>query len=178
MYIELKTERLRLRPLRMDDLQALFEYTGDREAIRYMLYLPHESLEEAEEFLRETVNEWEKEEPSYFEFAMELDGKLIGTMSAYKEDEGEEVEFGWVLRKDYRGQGFAVEAALAVKKFAVETLKPKRLVAHCDKRNPASARVMERIGLSFAEEGTREYRNGETAAELAYVGWLEDKVIV
>ena len=175
MYIELETERLRLRPLCMNDLQSLFEYSGDKDTIRYMLFLPHESLAEAEEFLQAAVSEWEKENPDYYEFAMELDGKLIGTMSAYKEDDGAEVEFGWVLHKDYRGQGFAVEAALAVKQFAVEILKPKRLVAHCDKRNPASARVMERIGLAFAEEGTREYRSGETAAELAYVEWLERK---
>ena len=173
MYIELQTKRLRLRPFRMEDLQSLFKYSGDRENIRYMMFLPHESLAEAERFLREAIGEWEKEEPSYYEFAMELDGKVIGTMSAYKEDGGAEVEFGWVLHKDYRGQGYAAEAALAVKKFAVETLKPKRLVAHCDKRNPASAKVMERIGLTFAGEGTREYRSGEKAAELAYVEWLE-----
>ena len=81
-----------------------------------------------------------------------------------------------LIERKKQGQGRP--DMIYVKNFAVETLKPKRLVAHCDKRNPASARVMERIGLSFAEEGTREYRNGETAAELAYVEWLEDKVTV
>ena len=169
MYIELQTERLRLRPLCMKDLKALYEYSGDREDIRYMLFLPHETLEEAKEFLGAAEAEWAKEQPAYFEFAMEYEGKLIGTMSAYKEDEGREVEFGWVLHKDYRGKGFAVEAALAVKKFVVEQLKPERLTAHCDKRNRSSAKVMERIGLCFVGEGVREYRNGETAAELVYL---------
>ncbi len=169
MYLELYTERLRLRPLCEADLEKLYEYTGDGESIQYMLFLPHESFEEAKEFLQNTVTEWAKEQPAYFEFGMEYEGKLIGTMSAYKEDEGREVEFGWVLHKDYRGEGFAVEAALAVKKFAMEQLKPQRLTAHCDKRNHASARVMEKIGLQYAGEGMREYRSGERAAELAYV---------
>lgn len=169
MDIELQTERLRLRPLCMKDLKALYEYSGDKESIRYMLFLPHETLEEAKEFLEATVAEWAKEQPSYFEFGMEYEGKLIGTMSAYKEDEGREVEFGWVLHKDYRGMGFAVEAAIAVKQFVVEQLRPERLTAHCDKRNQASARVMEKIGLCFVGEGEREYRSGERAVELAYV---------
>ncbi len=172
MYIELQTERLKLRPLAWSDLESLYEYTGDRESIPYMLFLPHESFEEAEDFLRKTVAEWAKEDPDYYEFAMELDGKLIGTMSAYKEDGGHEVEFGWLLHKEYRGQGYAVEAALAVKQFAVEQLKPNRLTAHCDKRNQISAKVMERIGLEFAGEGEREYRSGERAAELCYVEYL------
>ena len=169
MYIELQTERLRLRPLCRKDLKALYEYSGDKENVRYMLFLPHETLEEAKEFLEATVAEWAEEQPDYFEFGMEYEGKLIGTMSAYKEDEGREVEFGWVLHKDYRGMGFAAEAAIAVKQFAVEQLRPERLTAHCDKRNQASAKVMEKIGLSFAGEGEREYRSGEKAAELAYV---------
>ena len=173
MYIELRTERLRLRPLRREDLEALYEYSGDRESIQYMLFLPHETFEEAKEFLQDTVNEWAKEQPTYFEFGMEYEGKLIGTVSAYREDEGREVEFGWVLHKAYRGKGFAVEAALVVKKFAVEQLKPQRLTAHCDKRNQASAKVMEKIGLQYAGEGMREYRSGERTAELAYVEWLD-----
>ena len=168
MYIELQTERLSLRPLCRKDLKALYEYSGDKENIRYMLFMPHETLEEAEEFLEAAEAEWAKDQPAYFEFGMEYEGKLIGTMSAYKEDEGREVEFGWVLHRDYRGMGFAVEAALAVKKFTVEQLKPKRLTAHCDKRNLSSAKVMERIGLCFVEEGVREYRSGERAAELVY----------
>lgn len=173
MYIKLETARLLLRPLAMEDLEAVYEYTGDIANIPYMLFLPHESLEEAERFLEDTVQEWAKESPSYFEFGMEYQGKLIGTMSAYKEDGGAEVEFGWVLHKDYRGQGFVTEAALAVKDFVVDSLRPKRLTAHCDKRNPASARVMERIGFTFSGEGMREYRSGEKAVELAYVEWLE-----
>ncbi len=173
MYIEIQTQRLRLRPLHREDLEALYEYSGDKENIPYMLFLPHETLEEAEKFLQDTVEEWTKEEPDYYEFGMELDGRLIGTMSAYKEDGGKEVEFGWVLHKDYRGKGFASEAALAVKQFVVTQLKPERLTAHCDKRNQVSAKVMEKIGLNFAGEGMREYRNGERAEELAYVEWLK-----
>ena len=174
MNIELQTKRLILRPLQLDDLEALYEYTGDSEGIKYMLFLPHESLQEAKKFLQDAVAEWAKENPSYFEFGMELDGKLIGTMSAYREDDGREIEFGWVIHRDYRGQGFVTEAALAVKAFAIENLKPVRLTAHCDKRNLASARVMERIGLCFAGEGMREYRNGEKAAEYAYVEQLQE----
>ncbi len=173
MHIELQTKRLRLRPLCYEDLKALYEFSSDRENIPYMLFFPHETFEEAEHFLQDTVKEWAKEEPNYYEFAMEYEGRLIGNISAYKEDGGKEVEFGWLIHKDYRGMGFALEAALAIKKFAVEQLRPERLTAHCDKRNHDSEKLMKKIGLTYAGEGIREYRSGIKAAELAYVEWLK-----
>jgi len=45
------------------------------------------------------------------------------------------------------GKGFATEAALAIKSFAINQLKVKKLLARCDCRNLNSARLMEKIGL-------------------------------
>lgn len=168
MYIELTTDRLLLRPLNLHDLEAVYEYSGDSGHIRYMMYLPDESIEQAREFLENAEAEWEKEAPQFYEFGIVLKEKLIGAVSLYLSEDGKEGELGWVLHRNYIKQGYATEAAAALKEFAVTGLKLGKLVAHCDKRNTASAQVMEKIGLVLEQEGIREYRNGEKAADLAY----------
>lgn len=157
MYIELRTERLLLRPLDVMDLQTTHEYASDYDTTKYMVYLPNKSVEESLCFLTSVSEEWKKEEPSFYEFAITYDSKHIGVVSVRLNEDRTEGEFGWVINKKYWGQGFAKEAALAVKSFAVNQLRVKRLVATCDSRNISSAHVMEKIGLSFESEYERKY---------------------
>lgn len=78
-------------------------------------------------------------------------------MFVYLNEDKSDGELGWILNKKYWGKGFATEAALAIKSFAVKQLKVKKLVAHCDCRNLNSAHVMEKIGLSLESKGERQY---------------------
>ena len=170
MYIELKTDRLRLCPLTAADLDAVHAYAGDPDNARYMMFLPKESKAETARFLTEVSAEWEKESPSFYEFAVLLDGTLIGAVSVYLDDTRTEGELGWILNKRYWGHGYAAESAAALRDFALHTLKLPRLVAHCDARNAASARVMEKIGMTLEDDtGMRQYQSRpETARELRY----------
>jgi len=164
MYIELKTERLLLRPLSVSDLYTAHEYASDIENTKYMIHLPNRSLEETRRFLERVSLEWQKEEPSFYEFAVIYDSLHIGAVSIRLNEDKTEGEMGWIINKKYWGKGFATEAALAVKSFAVEQLKVKKLVAYCDCRNLQSARVMEKIGLSFESKGQRRYSDERSLA--------------
>jgi RimJ/RimL family protein N-acetyltransferase len=151
------------------DLQTVHEYASDPETTKYMLYLPNKKLEETHSFLARVSAEWQKEEPSFYEFAIIYNSIHIGAVSVYLNKEKTEGELGWILNKKYWGKGFATEAALAVKSFAVKELKVKKLVAHCDSRNLKSAHVMEKIGLSFESEGERRYPDERgSAGEFKY----------
>lgn len=57
MYIELKTDRLRLRPLGCADLEAVHAYAGDPENARYMMFLPKESKTETARELRYALHQ-------------------------------------------------------------------------------------------------------------------------
>lgn len=157
MYIELSTERLLLRPLNVEDLQTVHEYASDVETTKYMIYLPNKRLEDTHSFLATVSDEWQKEEPSYYEFAIIYNSIHIGAVAVYLNKEKTEGILGWILNKKYWGKGFATEAALAIKSFAVKQLKVKKLVAYCDSRNLNSVHVMEKIGLSFESKGERQY---------------------
>lgn len=65
-----------------------------------------------------------------------------------------ETEIGYRLARRYWGQGFATEAASAVRDYAFGTLCLSRLVSIIDPRNSASIRVATKVGLSFEKEVT------------------------
>ncbi len=56
--IQLKTERLLLRPLGKEDLEAFYEYASDAENTSYMIYFPHRDREQTREFLEAVEAEW------------------------------------------------------------------------------------------------------------------------
>ena len=170
MYMEIKTERLLLRPMNISDQKIVHEYASDKENTKYLRFGPNDTIEETTAFLSGITKEWEKDSPDFYEFAIVLDGVQIGAVCVYLDDKHESGEFGWILNKKYWGHGYATEAALALKDFAVREMKVKKLIAHCDARNTASARVMEKIGLKLeSDDGIRVYfKRNETARELMY----------
>ena len=170
MYTEIKTERLLLRPLDLSDLESVHEYASDKENTMYMYHLPNETIEETTRFLSSVTKEWEKDTPSFYEFAIELNSVQIGAVSVYLKDNHDSGELGWILNKKYWNNGYATEAAMALKDFALNILQVKRLTAGCDCRNTASSRVMEKIGLKLESDNVvRVYpRTNETARGLRY----------
>ena len=170
MYYEMRTERLLLRPLNIADLKTVHEYASDIENVRFMMRLPNETIEETADFLTRVTQEWEKNEPTFYEFAVVLNGLQIGAVSVYADGKKEEGELGWILNKNYQRKGYAYEAARAVIDFAFNVLRLKKLVAQCDYRNVSSYRLMEKLGLKCeSDDGTRFYsKRNETARELTY----------
>lgn len=165
--MELKTERLVLRPLCTQDLDTCNEYAMDVETCRYMIYLPNHTSEETLAFLQGCEENWRGERIDAFEFAITLDGRHIGAVSIAKEEDS--MEMGWILNRAYQGQGYAYEAARALMDFAIEVLDCDRIVAHCDTRNAPSYRLMEKLGMQRVEEGEREYPDERgMAREYAY----------
>ena len=157
MNLTLKTKRLTLRPLSTSDLTTTHEYASDLDVTKYMYYLPNNTVAETLQFLRWCEEEWSKDSPNDYEFAICLDGKHIGAVSLSRV--GVDVyELGWILAKNSQGKGYATEAARALVDLA-KSLRAKKLIAHCDTRNIASRRVMEKLGMSLLLEQERCYRD-------------------
>ena len=166
----IETERLTLRPFELTDLESIHEYASDKANTEYMVYLPNNSKEETEQFLKRVVAEWKNDNPQCYEFAIILDGTHIGAVSASLSEDKYECELGWIIHKDYQHRGYATEAAKAILNFALTHFNVKKIIACCDYRNAPSCRVMQKIGLSLeCDKGTRRYRgsNGDIK-ELKY----------
>ena len=149
MYYEIQTERLKLRPLDISDAVTVHEYASDDENTTYMYFLPNRTMEETCEFLSYVTSEWKKDAPDTYEFAVVLDGIQIGVVSVALNDERTEGEMGWIINKRYWHNGYAYEAACAVRDFALNVLKVPRLIAQCDYRNDKSYKLMENWALRW-----------------------------
>ena len=170
MYYEIKTNRLILRPLDISDVKSVHEYASDDENTTYMFHLPNDSIEKIKQFLSNVTNEWKKENPNYYEFAIVYNNTQIGAISIALNDKRTTGEFGWIINKRYWKQGIAIESALAIKDFALNTLKLQKIVANCDCRNISSFNLIKKIGMTLENDtGTRTYpKSNETVQELTY----------
>ncbi len=63
-----------------------------------------------------------------------------------------EVELGYRLAKVHWGKGYATEAAIAIREYAIKTLSLTRLVALIDPSNAASLKVAKKLGMSYEKE--------------------------
>jgi len=172
--MEIRTERLVLRPVTMEYLHSTHAYASDLENTRLMMFLPYASIEETRSAIRESMAQWRMEKPHHREFVILKDGEHIGSVTLYFLDDRSEGELGWILNRKFWGQGYVSEAAGAILKYAKEQCAVRRVIACCDSENLPSRRVMEKLGMRHCETGKRKNRSmGETERiELIYELYL------
>ncbi|MFH0909051.1 MAG: GNAT family N-acetyltransferase [bacterium] len=141
----LSTKRLSLRQVRRSDAKPIFTtYAQDHEATRYLVWRPHRDIEETREFIQRCAEAWQK--GTEFTWAICLrDNTLIGCIAL--RIDGFKADTGYVIARPFWGKGFASEALKAVVDWAMQQPWIFRVWAVCDVENPASARVMEKVGM-------------------------------
>lgn len=168
--MEIKTSRFLLRPLGMKYLESTHEYSSDREATKYMVYLPNDTVEETIDFLKCVDIEWSKDKPEFYEFAILFHEKHIGAISLYLDESRTTGELGWIIHRDYWKRGIATEAAKALLTYSEDVLGVHHFIAHCDSENVASYRVMEKLGMMRVQcnEGRKNKSSEELRKEYLY----------
>lgn len=168
--MNISTERLRLTQLGPQYLLSTHEYASDLENTKYMVHLPNADINQTKGFLDRVHKEWQKENPTFYEFAILLDDKHIGAVSIYLDQVNGIGELGWIINKKYWGNGYATEAATGVMNFAIQDLKLKKIIAQCDSENTSSFKVMSKLGLSLVEKtkGRKNRSSSEEREELLY----------
>jgi [ribosomal protein S5]-alanine N-acetyltransferase len=158
----LETERLVLRKMTLDDAGAVFAYASDPEVTRYVLWETHRSVEDSRAFLDLTARKYQGGGEPDWGMVYKGDGRLVGTCGFVGwSREHARAELGYVLNRSYRGRGLAPEAVRAMIAFGFEEMDLNRVEARCVAENTASARVMEKAGMTY--EGTlrqREFLKG------------------
>lgn len=74
------------------------------------------------------------------------DKKIIGLIKFVELQPGD-IEIGYSVFEEHWGKGYATEMAETMVTYALENLNPKKIVGYVDSRNPASMRVLEKMGL-------------------------------
>lgn len=150
----LQTERLVLRPFRMDDAKDVQRLAGDPAIASTTLNIPHPYEDGiAEAWIRSHQEKFEKGELVNFAITLRTDGTLIGAIGLRIEAAHSRAELGYWIGKPYWGRGYCTEAAQAVVQHGFLALGLNRIHASRLRRNPASGRVLQKIGMSY--EGRR-----------------------
>ena len=168
--MDIYTKRLLLVPLGPQYLISTHHYASDIENTKYMVHLPNTDVSETESFLNQVHAEWQKTTPQFYEFAILLDMEHIGAVSIYVNKDTAEGELGWIINSKYWGNGYALEAAKEIIQFAVNELRIRKFIAHCDSENVSSFRVMEKLGMRLTSktQGRRNKSSDEEREEFLY----------
>ena len=144
-----ETARLRLRPFRPADLDALAAIYADPVVMRWMrtgLPVPRNQTEEA---IAWYIGYWAAHGCGQWAVEQQADGALVGRCGLFGLDQTDEIEVGYLLGQPYWGQGDASEAAEAALRWGFTALGLERIVGVVRPENVASQRVLEKIGLRY-----------------------------
>ncbi|HET7565509.1 MAG TPA: GNAT family N-acetyltransferase [Gemmatimonadaceae bacterium] len=146
----LETERLALRPFMLTDAPDVERLAGDRDVAVNTLNIPH-PYDQATAELWISTHEVSFAVGQQVTFAItdRATGALMGAISLTINTEHERAELGYWIGKEFWGCGYTTEAAAVVLRYAFQVLEVNRVFACHFTRNPASGRVMQKIGMRY-----------------------------
>jgi RimJ/RimL family protein N-acetyltransferase/predicted enzyme related to lactoylglutathione lyase len=147
----IETERLLLRPLTPDDVDAAHAYMSLPEVAAYTPYEPRTREQVAARLADPTFTRTTLDAEGQFVFlgiVLKETGRLIGdVLLAWHSEEHKSGEVGYQLHPDHWGRGYATEAAREALRLGFEELGLRRITARIDADNAASAGVLRRLGM-------------------------------
>ncbi len=145
---ELKTERLLLRPFTLADAPEVRRLAGDRDIASTTANIPHPYEDGvAEAWISTHQENFDQGQALSLAIVRRHDSALIGGIGLGIRREYDRAEMGYWIGKPYWGNGYATEAARALLAYGFSVLGLNRIFAEHFSRNPASGRVMEKLGM-------------------------------
>lgn len=144
------TERLVLRPFTPDDAPAIQRLASAHDVAATTLLIPHPYPEGA-------AAEWiaghdDASNNHIFAIAPRDGGEAMGAIGLHVERNHDRAEIGYWIGVPYWNRGYVTEAAKAIVDYVFNTLNLNRVFAFHFTQNPASGRVLQKIGMK--REGT------------------------
>jgi RimJ/RimL family protein N-acetyltransferase len=149
-YPLIETERLILRGFRNEDAGDVKRLAGDKAIASTTLRIPHPYEDwVAEKWIGTHREEFEQGKAVNFAITERKADYLIGAIGLTINKEHKNAELGYWIGKPYWNNGYCTEAAKAVLRYGFEELGLNRIQAQHFKRNAASGRVMQAIGMLY-----------------------------
>lgn len=146
----IKSERLVLRKVTIDDAEFVLRLLNQPSFIRYIGDRGVRNLEDAHGYiLNRLIASYERNGFGLYLVELKESGVSIGISGFVKRDTLPDPDIGFAFLPQYWSKGYAVESAAAVMKYASETLKLDCILAITSPDNEASAKLLGKIGLRF-----------------------------
>ena len=153
--ITLETKRLILRPLLAEDATLIEQLLNDR-----ALASNTESIDfpyptgDAARWIDRNQDRWKEGDAYVLAICQKEDEQLLGTVELIANKQHHRSELSYWIGRKFWNQGFATEAAFCIVDFGFTRLGFERITSQHFARNPASGRVLKKLGMRF--EGTRK----------------------
>lgn len=145
-FPQIETERLILNAITSSDIPQIVEYLQDKVYSDFTSNIPYPYRKEDAEYWLQLAEEAFVKRQGFTFAIRNKDKKLIGAIGLH--DEGsDKAEIGYWIAIPYWNQGYVTEAAKAIVDFGFRELKFNKIFATYFPHNPASGKVLEKIGL-------------------------------
>ena len=146
----IKSERLVLRKVTIDDAEFVLRLLNQPSFIRYIGDRGVRNLEDAHGYiLNRLIASYERNGFGLYLVELKESGVSIGISGFVKRDTLPDPDIGFAFLPEYWSKGYAVESAAAVMKYARDELGLTRILAITSPDNEASAKLLGKIGLRF-----------------------------
>ncbi len=140
-------DRLILRPPTEADAEAIYRnWATDPEVARYVMWRAHRSLDDTAAYMSHMAKGWESGAEFTWMICLKPSPEAVGAITLRKD--GFKGNMGYVLARRHWNKGYMSEAGRAVVDLFFADPETVRVGAYCDIDNAASARVMEKMGMS------------------------------
>jgi RimJ/RimL family protein N-acetyltransferase len=146
---DFSTARLHLRKPRLEDARLIFDtYASDPEIPRFASWKAHANASQTRAFLQSCLTDWS--DRTAYPYVIELLSDPAGPVGMiHMHAHPHSMSFGYVIARKFWNNGYASEALCGLVDWSLEQKHIFRASALCDVDNAASARVMEKAGMSF-----------------------------
>lgn len=158
-FPHLKTERLILRQLEIDDAEAVLFLRSDPGINQYIHRPVPQNLEDAKAFIRKINANIDDGSTIYWSIARPDHPKMIGAVSLWHfSEDGTIAEVGYELDTKFHRQGIMTEAITLALNYGFHTLHFDKIVAHTHHANKASKLLLEKLGFML-QKGEKDLNN-------------------
>lgn len=166
----LTTQRLILREITFEDVEPVFAFRSNEEAMRYIGKPAATSADEARELIQRFVDGLRNNDALTWGITLSGDDKIIGTIGLWRmQKEHHRAEIGYMLHPAYWNRGIISEAIEAALDYAFRKLNFHSIEAQLTPENKGSVRVLEKAGFKKEAHLTENYfYNGEFSDTAIY----------
>ena len=146
--IRMETKSLILRKLEQRDAPLYYSRITSRAAVaKGMLWDSHDTPEETDAVVRRSILRYADPACHRWAIALRSDDTIIGVADLLRFTDDHQCSFAYMIGEDFWSQGYATEALRAIFAYGFDHLGLERIEADHLSDNPASGRVMRKLGM-------------------------------
>lgn len=144
---KLNTTNLIIREIKNTDINPLFELLSNKEVMHYSVHGPY-SMQQTKDWISFMLDHYAQNILGMWAVTEKSNDSLIGICGFMPLEGDNKYEIGYRIHPKFQGKGYATEAAIAIKDYAIK-MQINDFVAFIEEENKASIRVAEKIGMRF-----------------------------